>query len=225
MTLLDGADLVARATAARAAGADLVVVSMHAGVEYSTPPTDDQVELATFLAASGQVDLVLGHHAHVPSRSHCFPVDPAGGHVGGLRSGELRVQPGLRLLRPEHRLGTSRDRDRDAARGGPARVTGFEWTGTTVDRLGKHAVHALSEVLTTGTATLGLVTWRSATNASGLPWGRRRPNGSRPRRHRRAARPRPGDHRGDRRCDGLRHARGCEPHRQGMTGPGRAPAP
>lgn len=63
--LLDLADLLARARAARAAGADLVAVAMHAGDEYQTRPTAQQVDLATALAASDDVDLVYGHHAHV----------------------------------------------------------------------------------------------------------------------------------------------------------------
>ena len=37
---------------------------------------------------------------------------------------------------------------------GPARVTGFEWTAITVDRLGKHAVLALPDLAGDNTSTL-----------------------------------------------------------------------
>lgn len=60
---LDG--VLADAAATRAAGADVVVVSMHWGSEYLTEPTQLQREQAEALMASPDVDLVVGHHAHV----------------------------------------------------------------------------------------------------------------------------------------------------------------
>lgn len=66
VTLLDPAVLIAQATAARAAGADVVVASVHCCVEYVTAPSPEQVDVARTLADSGVVDLVMGHHAHVP---------------------------------------------------------------------------------------------------------------------------------------------------------------
>lgn len=66
VTMLDPEATIQRATAARAAGADLVVVSVHDGTEYRTEPTQSQRAVTQALAASGVVDLVLGHHAHVP---------------------------------------------------------------------------------------------------------------------------------------------------------------
>lgn len=53
------------AAAARADGADFVVVSMHWGQEYVTEPTADQRRIATELLESDEVDLVLGTHVHV----------------------------------------------------------------------------------------------------------------------------------------------------------------
>ncbi len=44
--------------------ADLVIVSLHWGVEYSTRPTRDQVKLAHDLVDTG-ADLVVGAHPHV----------------------------------------------------------------------------------------------------------------------------------------------------------------
>ena len=43
---------------------DVVVVSMHWGVEYILYPNKEQEELAKFLAEIG-VDIVIGHHPHV----------------------------------------------------------------------------------------------------------------------------------------------------------------
>jgi len=44
--------------------ADVVVVSVHWGVEYTHTPTNEQKELAGKLAAWG-ADIVIGHHPHV----------------------------------------------------------------------------------------------------------------------------------------------------------------
>lgn len=57
--------MIARAKAAKDAGAEFVVVAMHGGIEYQTKPTPEQVERAEKLTASPYVDLVYGHHAHV----------------------------------------------------------------------------------------------------------------------------------------------------------------
>jgi poly-gamma-glutamate synthesis protein (capsule biosynthesis protein) len=57
--------LLERARAARAAGAEIVVVSLHCCTEYRVQPTDRQVEQARALIESPDVDLVVGHHAHV----------------------------------------------------------------------------------------------------------------------------------------------------------------
>ncbi len=57
--------MIARAKAARAAGAEIVLGSIHAGDEYVTRPNADQLYVARLLAQSGEFDLVYGHHAHV----------------------------------------------------------------------------------------------------------------------------------------------------------------
>jgi poly-gamma-glutamate synthesis protein (capsule biosynthesis protein) len=83
---LDG--VLAAASAARAAGADVVVVSMHWGEEYRTEPTGLQREQARSLIASPDVDVVVGHHAHVVQ-----PVERVGDEVvayglGNVLSGQ-----------------------------------------------------------------------------------------------------------------------------------------
>lgn len=52
------------AAAARARGADLVLVSMHWGEEYKGV-NDEQKRLADELMKSGQVDWIIGNHPHV----------------------------------------------------------------------------------------------------------------------------------------------------------------
>lgn len=62
---LDPDALIAAGNAARAAGAELVVASLHWGVEHQHEVTPDQLALAEALTASGAFDLIVGHHAHV----------------------------------------------------------------------------------------------------------------------------------------------------------------
>ncbi|WP_030692164.1 CapA family protein [Streptomyces globisporus] len=69
--LLDEKKVIADARAARAAGADVVVVSVHWGTEWQTEPDERQLSLGRALTASRSggrpdVDLIIGTHAHVP---------------------------------------------------------------------------------------------------------------------------------------------------------------
>lgn len=43
---------------------DVIIVSMHWGVEYTHTPTEEEKEIAKYLASLG-VDVVIGHHPHV----------------------------------------------------------------------------------------------------------------------------------------------------------------
>jgi poly-gamma-glutamate synthesis protein (capsule biosynthesis protein) len=79
--VIDQSAILAEAARARAEGADLVVVSLHWGVEYQSDPTSSQLSLAQALLGSGAIDLIVGHHAHV--------VQPIG------RAGERHVVYGL----------------------------------------------------------------------------------------------------------------------------------
>lgn len=56
--------VLAEVAAARKAGADWVVLSIHWGAEYHTAPAPSDVELAHRLLEGG-VDVILGHHPHV----------------------------------------------------------------------------------------------------------------------------------------------------------------
>ncbi|HEX6870776.1 MAG TPA: CapA family protein [Micromonosporaceae bacterium] len=62
---IDPATILDEAKRARAAGAEIVVVSLHFGTEYRHSPNDQQRTVARTLLASPDIDLILGHHAHV----------------------------------------------------------------------------------------------------------------------------------------------------------------
>lgn len=57
--------IIADATKARAAGADLVVVSMHWGSQFDPSITKDQKKIGDALLKSGKVDLIIGAHPHL----------------------------------------------------------------------------------------------------------------------------------------------------------------
>ncbi len=63
--LIDPLRIVADEREARALGADVVIVSLHWGKEGVHAPTDEQRRLAELLTSVGDVDLIVGHHAHV----------------------------------------------------------------------------------------------------------------------------------------------------------------
>jgi poly-gamma-glutamate synthesis protein (capsule biosynthesis protein) len=65
VSMWDADNLIAQARAAKAAGADIVLVQFHGGDEYSRLPNAQQVALARRLTASPAVDLVFAEHAHV----------------------------------------------------------------------------------------------------------------------------------------------------------------
>ncbi|MGC5168218.1 CapA family protein [Luteimicrobium sp. DT211] len=145
---IDTSRLVAQAKAARKAGADVVLASIHDGTEYDATPTADQKKVMKALARSGQIDAVLGAHAHVPQ-----PVAKLSGGVGGR---------GMWVAYGMGNMLSNQDSDCCVAQtdsgllvtvtvtkapGAAARVTGFEWTPLTVDRTGGHRVYAIPDVL------------------------------------------------------------------------------
>lgn len=65
--------ILADAKAARAAGADVVIIGLQWGAEYQPKPTPAQTALANELLASPDVDLIVGHHVHVIQ-----PIDKVG---------------------------------------------------------------------------------------------------------------------------------------------------
>ncbi|MEV0642795.1 CapA family protein [Streptomyces sp. NPDC050619] len=71
VNMIDENKVLADARAARQAGADVVVVSVHWGTEWQDAPDERQLALARRLTAARtggrpDIDLILGTHAHVP---------------------------------------------------------------------------------------------------------------------------------------------------------------
>jgi hypothetical protein len=130
--LTDIPAILAAAHRAKAAGADIVVVSMHWGVEYNAGATDEQKQEAEQLLASPDVDLILGDHPHVvepaqqlhgkwvfysmgnqiarhadpilPSREGAMPLVTFSKVAGHWRATRAEVVPTLMQLTPKLRL-------------------------------------------------------------------------------------------------------------------------
>jgi hypothetical protein len=150
--LIDAQSLIKQAVAARAAGADLVVASIHCCDEYVSTPAPEQIALANALAASGQIDLIIGHHAHVPQ-----PIVKLSGGPGGeglwvaYGLGNFISNQDAQCCRAETNTGLLMTATVVKPPDGPARVVGVEWTAITVDRLGKHHTHAIPDVIASPT--------------------------------------------------------------------------
>ncbi|WP_198358050.1 CapA family protein [Streptomyces fildesensis] len=71
VNLIDPDRIIADARAARKAGADVVLVSLHWGTEWQDDPDEMQLTVAKQLTAARtggrpDIDLILGTHAHIP---------------------------------------------------------------------------------------------------------------------------------------------------------------
>ena len=72
--IIDEEAILEEAGRARAAGAAFIILSLHWGTEYRRAPDRYQADLGPRLLASPDVDLIIGHHAHVVQ-----PVERIGG--------------------------------------------------------------------------------------------------------------------------------------------------
>lgn len=63
---IDEAQILADAAQQRALGSEFTIVSMHWGSEFQNDVDEVQADLGPRLLASPDVDLIIGHHAHVP---------------------------------------------------------------------------------------------------------------------------------------------------------------
>lgn len=63
--LIDPAQILSDAQAERARGAEVVVVSLHWGSTRAVQATAKQRRIAEVITASGAIDIIVGHHAHV----------------------------------------------------------------------------------------------------------------------------------------------------------------
>ena len=93
---IDPSRIVAEARQARLDGARFVLVSLHWGTEGSSEVTQNQRRWAEEITASGAVDVIVGHHAHVVQ-----PIEQVNGRwvVFGLGNFLTRDGPVESLLR------------------------------------------------------------------------------------------------------------------------------
>ncbi|MDG4803415.1 CapA family protein [Micromonospora sp. WMMD980] len=63
--LIEPREILAAAKRLRTAGAEIVVLSLHWGTEYMNQPDAGQEKWVKPLISSPNIDLILGHHAHV----------------------------------------------------------------------------------------------------------------------------------------------------------------
>jgi len=63
--LIDAGAITSAAATARQRGAQVVILALHWGTEYQQTPDALQLELAPQLAQDPNIDIVIGHHAHV----------------------------------------------------------------------------------------------------------------------------------------------------------------
>ncbi len=149
--LIDTDEIVRQATAAREAGADLVVASVHCCVEYTAEPTERQVEIAQALATSGQVDLLIGHHAHVPQPVAHLEGGPRGeGMWVAYGLGNFLSNQGAHCCTARSDSGLVFQASIRQEVDGPARVTDVAWTAVTMDLDDGHTVQPLSALAAAG---------------------------------------------------------------------------
>lgn len=140
----DVSELIEQAKTARDDGADLVVASIHCCIEYQTAPTAAQRVLMQEIADSAAIDLVIGHHAHVPQPITMLEGGPDGaGMWVAYGLGNYVSNQSAQCCVPETSNGVLMFATAHVPATGPVRVTGIEWTALTVDRLGGHQIYPL----------------------------------------------------------------------------------
>lgn len=146
--LIDADELVSQARDAREAGADLVLASIHCCEEYSGQPHPDQVSLAEALAGSGEVDLLIGHHAHVPQPIEQLPGGPGGEGMWVIYGlGNFISNQDEHCCVPQTATGLLTTTTVVKPHDGVARVSDVEWTAVTVDRVGDQRLHVLADLV------------------------------------------------------------------------------
>ena len=97
---IDEATILADAARQRAAGSTFVVVSIHWGDEFTTTLNQQQQNLGPRLIASNDIDLIIGHHAHVPQQIDTFDGGVVAYGLGNLLSNQSSSAPECPTLCP-----------------------------------------------------------------------------------------------------------------------------
>jgi poly-gamma-glutamate capsule biosynthesis protein CapA/YwtB (metallophosphatase superfamily) len=142
----DAQPIIDAAQAARDAGADVVIASVHCCVEYREEPTAAQRRLVEKIAESGTVDLYVGHHGHVPQPIEKLDGGPYGdGMWAAFGLGNFLSNQDTQCCRNTTNSGVLMTATFTVAEDGHVNV-GVEWTAITVDRLNKHTMHILNDI-------------------------------------------------------------------------------
>lgn len=142
----DASPIIAAAQQARDQGADVVIASVHCCVEYRTAPTPAQRSIVEQIAASGLVDLYVGHHAHVPQPIELVAGGPNGdGMWAAFGLGNFLSNQDTQCCVAETNSGALLTATISADPDGRVTVAP-EWTAFTVDRLGKHTMYLLRDI-------------------------------------------------------------------------------
>ncbi|WP_170207803.1 CapA family protein [Rarobacter incanus] len=159
VNIIDTDAIIEQARRERENGADLVLVSLHFGQEYRVAPTEQQLTVTQELAKSQQVDLVIGHHAHIPQPMTKLAGGPGGnGMWVAYGLGNMLSNQDASCCVAGTESGLMMVADVTKPVDGPAEVTQIRWHGITVDKGGKHHVYPFtkknSAVGTLSSATL-----------------------------------------------------------------------
>lgn len=137
LTDVSAEELTEQAAAAREAGADIVVASVHWGQEYVHQPTAAQRAYGEQLAAGGEIDLVVGGHSHTPQPLEQLEGGPSGDGMWTLWSmGNFFTNQDDECCIPQSATGLMAFATVEADGEEPARITDVEWSPSTVDRQG-----------------------------------------------------------------------------------------
>lgn len=144
----DPTRVIELATQAREAGADLVVATLHWGVEYQLAANVEQEAMAQALAESGQIDLVIGTHPHVPQPYTRLDGGPDGDGMWVAWSlGNFISNQDSNCCLSQTATGLFMTATVTKPVDGPARVTELAWTPITVDRLGQQRAYPLLDLV------------------------------------------------------------------------------
>lgn len=145
--LTDSASIIASAKAARAAGADIVVFTPQWGQEYWKEPDVLQQQLASEIAASGEVDVILGGHPHVPQPMVKLDGGPDGeGMWVAYSQGNFLSNQDEACCDISTSTGLIMEATIEVD-GDDARVTNVTWSGSTVDTAGMQRVYPIQSLL------------------------------------------------------------------------------
>lgn len=150
VNLIEPRRIIADARAARRAGADVVVVSMHWGTEWQQEPDALQRSVAKKLTAARSggrrdIDLILGTHAHVPQAyekvNGTWVVYGMGDQIAGKMNdprGTMGSAARFRFEPPDERGGG--DAKRNGTGGGAWRVTRAGFTPFLMETSPRHTL-------------------------------------------------------------------------------------